>query len=109
MPLNSASVPAHRLWGGVLFPMFSDDGREIGVLVTDEVLVDVETPPPASNDEFVSRCEARKSQFEQIASDMFDDGVLERPIRIEEADWHFKLRAGPERSVILPKVLRSSG
>ena len=109
MPLNSASVPAYRLWGGVLFPMFTDDGNEIGVVVTDEVLADIETPPPASDDEFVCCCEARRSQFEQIASGKFDEGVSERPIRIEEADLHFKLRQGPDYFIIFPKVLRSSG
>ena len=107
MPLNSTSLRAHRIWDGVLFPMYTDDGWEIPVVVTDEVLADIETPPPASPDEFVFRCEAYRSQFEQIASNRFDDGVLERPIRIEEADWHF-LRRWPECSGTLPKVLRSS-
>lgn len=107
MPLNFTSVPAHRVRGGVLFPMYTDDGKEIAVVVIDAVLADTETQSPASPDEFVFRCEAYRGQFEQIASNRFDDGVLERPIGIEEVDWHF-LRRWPECSGILPKVLRSS-
>lgn len=87
MPLEPTGQPCHENMDGVGFAM-KDGPNLVGVLVTHEVLQDIESPPP-SEGEYVSRCEAYRSQFEATASNKYDAGQAEnggKRVRIITSD-----------------------
>jgi hypothetical protein len=77
MPLTPVAQPgtldnAHE---GVMFAM-SDGGRTISVLVSLHALEDID--PPAHGEEHIERFNEFRMQFEQIASDKYDKGLIEQ-------------------------------
>lgn len=77
MPLISIGQPAtfDNDREGVLFPM-NDGADTVSVLVSRHALEDVE--PAAHVFGHVERSNEYRRQFEQIASDKYDNGLLER-------------------------------
>jgi hypothetical protein len=77
MPLSPVAQPGTIVEDrdGVLFAMI-DAGRTISVLVSRHALEDID--PPEHGDKHIERFNEYRSQFEQIASDKYDRGLLER-------------------------------
>ena len=87
MPLTDTDHPIHSTLDGAGFAT-TDGDKIVGVLVTYEALDDIESPPPVQ-EEYVSRCEAYRSEFVAIASEKYDAGETEndgRRVRITTAD-----------------------
>ena len=87
MPLEPVDRPAQAgvVLEGILFRMKIPNANTIGVVVTYEALEE-SGAPPASEDEFVDRCEAHRRRFEAIASAKFDAGEKMGPIHITATD-----------------------
>jgi hypothetical protein len=77
MPLMPVSQPGtlDDEREGVLFPM-NDGARTISVLVSRHALEDID--PPEHGDGHIERFNEYRKQFEQIASDKYDNGLIER-------------------------------
>ena len=87
MPLTDTDHPILATLDGAGFATMDGD-KTVGVLITYEALDDIESPPPAK-EEYVSRCEAYRSEFVAIASEKYDAGETEndgRRVRITTAD-----------------------
>ncbi len=76
MPLSPVAQPAtlDDDRDGVLFAM-NDGGRPVSVLVSLHALEDID--PPDHGSEHIKRFNDYRSQFEQIASDKYDRGLVE--------------------------------
>jgi len=76
MPLNTVAQPGTLVQDqeGVLFSMYVG-GRSISVLVSRHALENID--PPEHGKAPIQRFNEYRSQFEQIASDKYDRGLLE--------------------------------
>jgi hypothetical protein len=85
MPLAATDVTGVEDIDGVRFPMM--DGAEIvAILVTRAALEELESPPPAPGG-YLSRLQAYRSRFEDLASIKYDAGHVENgTVRITAAD-----------------------
>jgi len=77
MPLTPVAQPGtlDDEQEGVVFPM-SDGARTISILVSRHALEDVD--PPEHGDKHIERFNLYRKQFEQIASDKYDKGLVEK-------------------------------
>jgi predicted PolB exonuclease-like 3'-5' exonuclease len=77
MPLTTVAQPGTLIDDreGVLFSM-NDGGRIVSVLVSRHALEDID--PPEHGDERIERFNEYRRQFEEIASDKYDKGLLEQ-------------------------------
>jgi hypothetical protein len=77
MPLTTVEQPAMLIdeREGVRF-MMNDAGRAVSVLVSRHALEDID--PPEHGDAHIKRFNEYRSQFEEIASDKFDNGLVEQ-------------------------------
>ena len=77
MPLDTVAQPGTLIDDreGVLFPM-NDAGRAVSVLVSRHALENID--PPGHVDKHIERFNEYRRQFEQIASDKYDKGLLEQ-------------------------------
>jgi len=77
MPLTTVGQPATLIHDrdGVLF-MMNDGSRTISVLVSRHALEDID--PPQHGDEHIERFNEYRGQFEQIASEKYDKGLVEQ-------------------------------
>jgi hypothetical protein len=77
MPLTTVGQPPTLIDDreGVLFTMH-DAGRAVSVLVSRHALEDID--PPEHGDEHIERFNEYRSQFEQIASDKYEKGLVEQ-------------------------------
>jgi Protein of unknown function (DUF1488) len=77
MPLTTVGQPAALMddRDGVLF-MMNDAGRSVSVLVSRHALEDID--PPHHGDQHIDRFNEYRRQFEQIASDKYDKGLVEQ-------------------------------
>lgn len=76
MPLQPVAQPGALVDGGegVCFAM-NDGGRTVSVLVSRHALEDID--PPEHGEELMLRFNEYREQFEQIASDKYDKGLIE--------------------------------
>jgi len=79
MPLTTVGQPATLIDDseGVLFIM-NDAGRTVSVLVSRHALEDIEPPEHGDEHTELERFNEYRSQFEQIASDKYDKGLVEQ-------------------------------
>jgi hypothetical protein len=77
MPLSPVTLPGtlDDDRDGVLFAMY-DGSRTVTVLVSRHALEDID--PPEHGEEHIERFNEYRKQFEQIASDKYDRGLIER-------------------------------
>lgn len=77
MPLDTVAQPGMLIadCDGVLFLM-NDGARAISVLVSRHALESIDLPE--HGDEHVQRFDEYRRQFEQIASDKYDRGLVEQ-------------------------------